>query len=197
MISRQPGANIIATIDAINEQLPALRAFLPADANLAVVDGSLAQHPRHAARVAAYAAASPPVLVMLVVFVFLGSVRAALIPAVAIPVSLIGTLRAHVPVWVSLNNLSLMALIVAAGLVVDDAIVVLENISRHIEAGMPPFEAAMKGAGEVGFTLLVDEPVARGGVHFDPVHGRAGGAAVPGVFDHARRRRCVISLVVR
>ena len=153
MISRQPGANIIATIDAINAQLPGLRALVPADAGLDVVmdrspgiRGTL----RESQRTLAIAAG----LVMLVVFLFLGNARAALIPCLAIPVSLIGTFGIMYLYGFSLNNLSLMALIVAAGLVVDDAIVVLENISRHIERGLSPFRATLKGAGEVGFTLL-------------------------------------------
>ncbi len=153
MISRQPGANIIATIDAINAQLPALRALVPTDAGLDVVmdrspgiRGTLHESQKTLAIAAG--------LVMLVVFLFLGSARAALIPCLAIPVSLIGTLGIMYLYGFSLNNLSLMALIVAAGLVVDDAIVVLENISRHIERGLSPFRATLKGAGEVGFTLL-------------------------------------------
>jgi multidrug efflux pump len=153
LISRQPGANIIATIDAIAAQLPTLRALVPADAGLEVVmdrspgiRGTL----RESQKTLAIAAG----LVMLVVFLFLGSARAALIPCLAIPVSLIGTLAIMYLYGFSLNNLSLMALIVAAGLVVDDAIVVLENISRHIERGLSPFRAALKGSGEVGFTLL-------------------------------------------
>jgi len=153
MVSRQPGANIIATIDAINEQLPALRALLPEDADLAVVmdrSPSIRATLHESQRTLLLAAA----LVMLVVLVFLGSPRGALIPTVAIPVSIIGTFGIMYLYGFSLNNLSLMALIVAAGLVVDDAIVVLENISRHIEAGLSPMEASIKGAGEVGFTLL-------------------------------------------
>lgn len=153
MISRQPGANIIATIDEINAQLPALRALLPEDADLAVVmDRSPAIRAAlfESQRTLLLAAG----LVMLVVFLFLGSPRGALIPAVAIPVAIIGTFGIMYLYGFSLNNLSLMALIVAAGLVVDDAIVVLENVSRHIEQGMAPLPAAVKGAGEVGFTLL-------------------------------------------
>jgi multidrug efflux pump len=153
LISRQPGANIIATIDAINAQLPALRTLVPADAGLDVVmdrspgiRGTLHESQKTLAIAAG--------LVMLVVFLFLGSGRAALIPCLAIPVSLIGTLAVMYLYGFSLNNLSLMALIVAAGLVVDDAIVVLENISRHIERGLSPFRAALKGSSEVGFTLL-------------------------------------------
>ena len=153
MISRQPGANIIATIDAINAQLPGLRALLPADADLAVVmdrSPGIRATLRESERTLLISAG----LVMLVVFLFLGSARAALIPSLAIPVSLIGTFGVMHLYGFSLNNLSLMALIVAAGLVVDDAIVVLENISRHIERGLSPFRAAMRGSEEVGFTLL-------------------------------------------
>lgn len=153
LISRQPGANIIATIDAINAQLPALRALVPADAGLDVV---MDRSPgiRGTLRESQKTLAIASGLVMLVVFLFLGSARAALIPCLAIPVSLIGTLAIMYLYGFSLNNLSLMALIVAAGLVVDDAIVVLENISRHIERGLSPFRAALKGSSEVGFTLL-------------------------------------------
>ena len=153
MISRQPGANMIATIDAINAQLPGLRALLPADADLAVVmdrSPGIRATLRESERTLLISAG----LVMLVVFLFLGSARAALIPSLAIPVSLIGTFGVMHLCGFSLNNLSLMALIVAAGLVVDDAIVVLENISRHIERGLSPFRAAMRGSQEVGFTLL-------------------------------------------
>jgi multidrug efflux pump len=153
MVSRQPGANIIATIDAINRQIPGLQALVPDDATLAVVmDRSPAIRATlfESQRTLLIASA----LVMLVVFLFLGSPRGALIPCVAIPVSIIGTFGIMYLYGFSLNNLSLMALIVAAGLVVDDAIVVLENISRHIEQGMSPMRAAVTGAGEVGFTLL-------------------------------------------
>jgi len=153
MIRRQPGANIIATIDAIKEQLPGLRALVPADADLALV---MDRSPgiRATLREARFTLMLAAGLVMMVVLLFLGSARAALIPSLAIPVSLIGTFAVMYLNGFSLNNLSLMALIVAAGLVVDDAIVVLENISRHIENGMTPLNAALRGAGEVGFTLL-------------------------------------------
>ncbi|AOS45536.1 Multidrug resistance protein MdtC [Lacunisphaera limnophila] len=153
MVSRQPGANIIATIDAINAQLPGLRALVPDDAQLAVVmdrSPSIRGTLYESQRTLVIASG----LVMLVVFLFLGSPRGALIPCVAIPVSIIGTFGIMYLYGFSLNNLSLMALIVAAGLVVDDAIVVLENITRHIEQGMSPLRAAVAGAGEVGFTLL-------------------------------------------
>ena len=153
MISRQPGANIIETIDAINAQLPGLRALLPADADLAVVmDRSPGIRATLLESQKTLLIAGG--LVMLVVFLFLGNPRAALIPCLAIPVSVIGTFAFMYLLGFSLNNLSLMALIVAAGLVVDDAIVVMENISRHIERGLSPLRATLKGSGEVGFTLL-------------------------------------------
>jgi multidrug efflux pump len=153
MVRRQPGANIIATIDAINEHLPSLRALLPADADLALV---MDRSPgiRSTLREARFSLMLSAGLVMLVVLLFLGNARAALIPSLAIPVSLIGTFALMYVQGFSLNNLSLMALIVAAGLVVDDAIVVLENISRHIELGKKPLQAALDGSSEVGFTLL-------------------------------------------
>ena len=153
VISRQPDANIIKTVDAIHEQLPALRAFLPAGVELGIASD---RSPRiratlhDAERTLLIAVA----LVILVVLLFLASVRAAAIPVAAVPVALVGSFAVMYLCGFSLNNLSLMALIVATGLVVDDAIVVLENISRHVESGKPPFEAALVGAREVGATLL-------------------------------------------
>jgi multidrug efflux pump len=153
VINRQSGANIIETIGAIREQLPALREVMPVSANLAVaMDRSpvITATLHEAERTLLIATA----LVILVVLAFLGHWRAALIPALAVPVSLVGTFAVMHLLGFSLNNLSLMALIIATGLVVDDAIVVLENISRHIEAGETPLVAAYKGSKEVGFTLL-------------------------------------------
>ncbi|MCH4270240.1 efflux RND transporter permease subunit [Kerstersia gyiorum] len=153
MVSRQPGANIVATIADIRAQLPALQALIPADATLTVVaDRSPGIHAtlREAGLTLLIASA----LVVVVILGFLGSWRAALIPSLAIPISLVGALAIIYLYGFSLNNLSVMALIVAAGLVVDDAIVVMENIQRHIERGMAPLPAAIRGAGEMGFTLL-------------------------------------------
>lgn len=152
-ISRRSGANIVATIDAINQQLPYLRALVPADATLAVV---MDRSPgiRATLSEAQFSLLLSVVLVVLVVWVFLRSIRTALIPSLAIPVSLIGAFIVMYLCDFSLNNLSVMALIVAAGLVVDDAIVVLENIKRHLDRGLPAVEAARLGASEVGFTLL-------------------------------------------
>jgi len=152
-VSRQPGANIIQTIDNIYAQMPVLRALMPANADLTVV---MDRSPGIRATLgeAQFTLLLSASLVVLVVLAFLGNLRAALIPSVAIPVSLIGAFAIMYLYGFSLNNLSLMALIVAAGLVVDDAIVVMENIQRHIEQGMQPLRAAVRGAGEVGFTLL-------------------------------------------
>ncbi|SDS11359.1 multidrug efflux pump [Halopseudomonas litoralis] len=153
MISRQSGANVVRTIDAIHEQLPQLQALMPVDSELAVV---MDRSPviRATLNEAQFTLLLASVLVVLVVWLFLGSARTALIPSVALPVSLVGSFVVMYFYGFSLNNLSLMALIVAAGLVVDDAIVVLENVERHIENGLTPFQAALKGTGEVGFTLL-------------------------------------------
>jgi multidrug efflux pump len=153
VISRQPDANIIKTADAIHEQLPALRAYLPADVNLSIASDrspSIRATLHDAERTLLIAVA----LVILVVLLFLASLRAAAIPVAAVPIALVGSFAVMYLCGFSLNNLSLMALIVATGLVVDDAIVVLENISRHVEMGKSPFQAALVGAREVGSTLL-------------------------------------------
>lgn len=153
VVNRQTGANIIETVDQIKAQLPALQSLLPASVQLNVamdrspVIKATLKEAEHTLLIAV-------VLVILVVYLFLGSLRASLIPSLAVPVSLVGTFAVMYLCGFSLNNLSLMALILATGLVVDDAIVVLENISRHIEDGQPPMKAAFLGAREVGFTLL-------------------------------------------
>ncbi|MCH4872964.1 efflux RND transporter permease subunit [Pseudomonas sp. TMW22091] len=153
VVNRQAGANIIETVSAIKAQLPALQAVLPASVKLEVaMDRSpVIKATLHEAEMTLLIAV---VLVIIVVFLFLGNFRASLIPTLAVPVSLIGTFAIMYLYGFSLNNLSLMALILATGLVVDDAIVVLENISRHIDAGIAPMKAAYMGAKEVGFTLL-------------------------------------------
>ncbi|WP_339490769.1 efflux RND transporter permease subunit [Pseudomonas sp. EL_65y_Pfl2_R95] len=153
VINRQTGANIIETIASIREQLPALRAVIPAsvDLQIAMDRSPVIRATLHEAERTLLIAVA---LVILVVYGFLGRWRASMIPALAVPVSLVGTFAAMYLLGFSLNNLSLMALILATGLVVDDAIVVLENISRHIENGETPMAASFKGAKEVGFTLL-------------------------------------------
>ena len=153
ILYRQPGANIIETVDRVQELLPLLRASIPSAINLDVmlertstIRASLVEVER--------ALMISMVLVILVVLLFLRSWRATLIPAVAVPVSLVGTFAVMWLAGFSINNLSLMALTVAAGFVVDDAIVVLENIQRRIDEGMPRMEAALAGAREVGFTVV-------------------------------------------
>ncbi len=153
LVTRQPDANVVATIDAIKATLPQLQAILPPQASLTVVmdrslgiRGSLAE--------AQWTLVFSCLIVAAVVWLFVARLRTALIPVAVIPVSLIGTFAVIWLAGFSLNNLSIMALVVAAGLVVDDAIVVLENITRHTERGLSPYRAAMRGAGEVSFTLL-------------------------------------------
>jgi multidrug efflux pump len=153
IIFRQPGANIIETVDHIRELLPQLEASIPQAITLSVV---LDRTPtiRASLRDVERTLLISVTLVILVVFVFLRNVRATIIPSVAVPVSLIGTFGVMYLCGYSLDNLSLMALTIATGFVVDDAIVVLENISRYREQGVPPFEAALRGAKEIAFTVL-------------------------------------------
>jgi multidrug efflux pump len=151
-VTRQPQANIIATVDAITAMLPQLRESLPPDVSLSVASDRTISI-RSSLREVELTLLIALALVVLVVSAFLTSVRATLVPAVAVIVSLTGTLGVMYMAGYSLNNLSLMALTVATGFVVDDAIVVLENVSRHLEAGMGRFQAALLGAREVGFTV--------------------------------------------
>ena len=153
VVRKTPEANVIDTVDHIRAELPELHEVIPA-----AIDLQVAQDRSPTIRASLHEVEQSlviaVVLVILVVFVFLRSGRATLIPAAAVPVSLIGTFAAMYLCGFSLNNLSLMALTIATGFVVDDAIVVLENISRHVEAGMKPLAAALKGVREVGFTVL-------------------------------------------
>lgn len=153
LVTPQPGANVIDTVDGVRSLLPQLQAQLPPDVRLAIASDSTnsIRASLHEIEVTLLISI---VLVVLVVSAFLRSVRATIIPAVATIVSLLGTFCVMYALGFSLNNLSLMALTVATGFVVDDAIVVLENTARHIENGMERFEAALLGAREVGFTVL-------------------------------------------
>jgi len=153
IINRQPDANIIEVVDAITAMIPGLQASVPAGVDLKVMmerTSTIRASLRDVEKTLLISVG----LVVLVVFVFLRDWRSTLIPAVAIPISLVGTFAAMYVLGFSLNNLSLMALIIATGFVVDDAIVVLENVSRHIEEGMEPFKAALQGAREVSFTVV-------------------------------------------
>jgi multidrug efflux pump len=153
IVTTAPGANIIDTVDRIRATIPRFRALLPAavDLNVAVDRTTTIRASVHDVERTLVIAI---LLVVLVVFVFLRSGRATLIPSVAVPLSLLGTFGVMWCLGYSLNNLSLMALTISTGFVVDDAIVVLENINRHLEAGRTPIDAAMLGASEVGFTVL-------------------------------------------
>ncbi|MGZ8260944.1 MAG: efflux RND transporter permease subunit, partial [Caldimonas sp.] len=153
LITTQPGANVIETVDAVRAVLPELRAQLPAEIALDVASDRTSSI-RASLREIELTLVISIVLVVLVVSVFLRSLRATAIPAVATIVSLLGTFGVMVLLGFSLNNLSLMAITVATGFVVDDAIVVLENTARHVEAGMDRMQAALLGAREVGFTVL-------------------------------------------
>jgi multidrug efflux pump len=153
LLYRQPNANIIEAVDRVIALLPVLQASIPSDIDITVANDrstTIRASLRDVERTLLISIA----LVIIVVFAFLRSWRATLVPSVAVPVSLIGTFGIMYLLGYSLDNLSLMALTVATGFVVDDAIVVLENISRHVEAGMPRFRAAIRGAREVGFTVM-------------------------------------------
>jgi len=152
-VQRQPGANVIATVDAIKQRLPELQAGLPGALSVDVLADRTAgiRAAVHHVQIELLLAV---VLVVLVIFFFLHSVRATIIASLAVPISLVGTLGVMVLLGYSLNNLSLMALVIATGFVVDDAIVMIENIARHREMGKTAMQAAVDGASEIGFTIV-------------------------------------------
>ena len=152
-IQRQPGANIVQTVDAIKQALPKLQAAIPAGIKLNIVTDRT-QTIRASVRDVQYTLIMSVVLVVLVIFLFLRSARATFIPAIALPLSLIGTFGVMAELGYGLDNLSLMALTIATGFVVDDAIVMIENVVRYIEQGVPPLEAAFRGAKQIGFTIV-------------------------------------------
>jgi HAE1 family hydrophobic/amphiphilic exporter-1 len=152
-VQRQPGANVVQVVDSIKEILPNLRAQIPQSINLDIFFDRT-QSIRESAHDVQLTLIGTIVLVVLVIFLFLRNVSATVIPSLALPMSIIGTFAVMYLLDYSLNNLSLMALTLAVGFVVDDAIVVLENIVRHMEEGEPPYEAAVKGAKEIGFTIV-------------------------------------------
>jgi len=152
-VQRQPGANVIATVDGIKQRLPELQAGLPASVSVSVLSDRTTGI-RASVRHVEFELLLAVVLVVVVIFAFLHSLRATVIASLAVPISLIGTFGAMYLLGYSLNNLSLMALTIATGFVVDDAIVMIENISRYIEEGEPPMQAALKGATQIGFTII-------------------------------------------
>ncbi|MBB3175741.1 efflux RND transporter permease subunit [Variovorax sp. Sphag1AA] len=152
-VQRQPGANVIGTVDAIKKQLPELESSLPGSIKVEVLSDRTTGIRASVSHVQLELALAV-VLVVLVIFFFLHSLRATIIASIAVPISLIGTFGLMYLLGYSLNNLSLMALTIATGFVVDDAIVMIENIARYLEDGEPPFQAALKGATQIGFTII-------------------------------------------
>jgi multidrug efflux pump len=152
-VQRQPGANVIATVNAIRKQLPMLQSGMPASVVVTVLADRTSGIRASVADVEKELLIAV-VLVVLVIFAFLGSLRATVIASIAVPISLVGTFGLMYMLGYSLNNLSLMALTIATGFVVDDAIVMIENIARYIEEGETPMAAALKGAAQIGFTII-------------------------------------------
>ncbi len=152
-VQRQPGANVVDVVDRIHELLPTLQAAMPAGVDVTILTDRTTTIRASVTDVELELALSV-VLVVLVIYLFLRNVPATIIPSLSVPLSLIGTFAVMYLANFSLNNLSLMALTIATGFVVDDAIVMIENISRYIELGEPPLEASLKGAGQIGFTII-------------------------------------------
>jgi multidrug efflux pump len=153
IVFRQPGANIIATVDAVRALVPELQASIPPTVTLTLLQDRTTTI-RASVRDVQFTLGVSIVLVTLVVFAFLRTVRSTVIPTVAVPLSLVGTLGVMYLAGYTIDNLSLMALTIATGFVVDDAIVVVENVTRHLEDGVPPLQAALRGASEIGFTVV-------------------------------------------
>ena len=152
-VQRQPGANVVDVVDRIQAMLPALQADMPAGVDVVLLTDRTTTI-RASVNDVEFELALAVVLVVLVIWLFLRNIPATIIPSLSVPLSLIGTFAVMYLANFSLNNLSLMALTIATGFVVDDAIVMIENISRYIEAGESPLEAALKGAGQIGFTII-------------------------------------------
>jgi multidrug efflux pump len=152
-VKRQPGANVVGTVDRIKSLLPSLKDAMPSGVDVAVLTDRTTTIRASVADVELELALAV-VLVVLVIYVFLRDVPATIIPSLSVPLSIVGTFTIMFLAGFSLNNLSLMALTIATGFVVDDAIVMIENISRYIETGMAPLQAALKGAGQIGFTII-------------------------------------------
>src|SRR4030095_6744983 len=152
-VRRQPGANTIAVVDLIKAQLPQLPATLPSSVNVDILTDRTATI-RASVREVQYELMLTVALVVMVMFLFLRTLTTTLIPAITLPLSLIGTFGAMYLLGFSLNNLTLMALTISTGFVVDDAIVMIENITRYVEAGERPLAAALKGAEQIAFTIV-------------------------------------------
>ncbi len=170
-IQRQPGTNTIEVVDAIRKLLPVFRAQIPAGVNIDILyDRS--ESIRESVHDVQFTLVLALALVVMVIFLFLRNLSATVIPSLALPMSIIGTFSIMYLLGYSLDNLSLMALTLCVGFVVDDAIVMLENISRHLEMGKSAMQATLDGSKEIVLHHPVDDAVARGGVHPGAVHGR-------------------------
>ena len=190
-VQRQPDANTVAVTDAINQTLTEFRTLLPPTIKLSVLSDR-SESIRDAVHDVQLTLVLTAVLVILVILAFLRTWRATFIPAIALPLSIIGTFAGMAMLGFSLDNVSLLALTLALGFVVDDAIVVLENIVRYVEQGMKPFDAAIRGATEIGFTVLSITALAGGRVHPHPVHGRHRRALLLRIrHDHQHRHPAV------
>src|SRR6202000_2082526 len=152
-VQRQPGANVVDVVNRIHALLPSLQADMPAGVDVRLLTDRTTTI-RASVSDVEFELVLAVILVVLVIWLFLRNIPATIIPSLSVPLSLIGTFAVMYLAGFSLNNLSLMALTIATGFVVDDAIVMIENISRYIEAGEPPLEAALKGAGQIGFTII-------------------------------------------
>ena len=152
-VQRQPGANVIQVVDNIKALLPRLQTALPAAVDVAVLTDRTITI-RASVSDVEFELGLAVILVVLVIFLFLRNIPATIIPSLSVPLSLVGTLAVMYLLGFSLDNLSLMALTISTGFVVDDAIVMIENISRYIEAGEAPLAAALKGSGQIGFTII-------------------------------------------
>nr|WED70132.1 efflux RND transporter permease subunit [Pectobacterium colocasium] len=186
-VQRQPGANVITTTDSINKMLPALKASLPNAVEVTTLTDRTTSI-RASVKDVQFELLLAIALVVMVIYLFLRNAVATLIPSIAVPLSLIGTFAAMYFLGFSINNLTLMALTIATGFVVDDAIVVIENIARYIEKGEKPLNAALKGAGEIGFTIISSDVL---------THRRADPAAVYGRYRRTRLfREFAVTLAV-
>ena len=183
-IQRQPGANTIQVVDSIEKLLPQLETTLPKAVHVQIVTDRTTAI-RASVKDVEFELMLTIALVVMVIFLFLRSLSATIIPSVAVPLSLVGTFGVMYLAGYSLNNLTMMALTISTGFVVDDAIVMIENISRYIEEGEKPMEAALKGAEQIGFTILSLDRVADRRADPAAVHGRRGGTPVPRIRGDA------------
>ena len=188
IIFRQPGANIIDAVERVKAELPHLQAAMPSDIDITPRLRPQQHDPRLLARHRMDLGHRGSVWSPSIVFLFLRDMRAAIIPIVAVPVSIVGTFGAMYLLNFSLNNLSLMALTIATGFVVDDAIVVLENISRHLDAGQGRVEAALNGARRSGIYRALDQHLADRGLHSNSFDGRDCRPPVSRIRCHALAR---------